>query len=212
VLAVSRLPVSFPAFTLEPESVQAMLPHDLDKVAAEFPDPEDERWTVFRGEHEPLKRQGMSDTWGPATTALVLDLIGPGMCQAVAEMLGYPVLVGDVYGGGMHLSGPGARLDLHTDFNRHPATGWRRRANLLIYLNHGWQEGWGGVLELDHKAKVLPEFGTLVLFECSERSWHGHPTPITEGHWRKSVAAYFYDPSDVVPDRENHDTLWWDAR
>lgn len=206
---MSRLDVRFPAYSLDPATVASVIPHDLDKVAAEFPRPNDPRWIVFKGEHEPEKRQGGVDCWGSETTKLILDLMSPGMCQAVAEMLGYRVLVGDVYGGGMHMSGPGARLDVHRDFNRHPATGWRRRANLLLYLNEGWRPEWGGVLELDHTERILPTFGTMVIFECSERSWHGHPDPITEGHWRKSVATYFYDPSDSVPDRENHDTQWW---
>ena len=207
-----KLDTSFPAYALDPGTTAAVLPHNLDNIAAEFPDPEDPRWHVFRGDHEPLKRQGMADCWGPATTALILDLISPSMCQSVARMFGYDVLIGDVYGGGMHLSGPGAHLDVHRDFNRHPVTGWRRRANLLLYLNEGWQEDWGGVLELDHSAKVLPEMGTMVVFECSEDSWHGHPVPITEGHWRKSIATYFYDPSDTVSDRDNHDTQWWDEQ
>ncbi len=207
-----KLDTSFPAFSLDPATVAQVIPHDLDAVAAEFPDPDDPRWLTFRGPHEPMKRQGMSDCWGPATTALILDLIGPAMCRSVAEMLGYDVLVGDVYGGGMHLSGPGAFLSTHADFNFHPATGWRRRANLLLYLNEGWQEEWGGVLELDHTAKVLPEMGRMVIFETSDQSWHGHPAPITDGHWRKSVAAYYFDPLDRVPSSETHDTLWWDER
>lgn len=207
---MSRLDVSFPAFTLDPETVASILPHDLDQVAAEFPEPNDPRWHTFRGEHEPLKRQGMADCWGPATVALILDLIGPAMCQAVAEMLGYRVLVADTYGGGQHMSGPGARLDIHTDFARHPVTRWRRRANVLLYLNKGWQAEWGGVLQLDHTVDVLPEFGRLVIFETSERSWHGHPAPITEGHWRKSIAVYMFDPLDVVPDHLDHDTRWYE--
>ncbi len=213
---MSRLPTSFPAFVYD--DVHAWDHVDtfsrLDAVIGEFPEPDDERWHVFEGEHEPMKRQGGPDCWGPATTQLILDLLSPEMCQAVASMLGYDVLVGDVYGGGMHLSGPGARLDTHTDFNTHPRTGWRRRANLLLYLNHHWLPDWGGVLELRGtkdgpvEASLTPELGRLVVFECSENSWHGHPRPIKGEHWRRSLATYYYDPSDKVPLNQRHDTEW----
>lgn len=207
---MTRLDVSFPAFTLD--DAHKAYSWDLHAVADEFPAPEDERWTTFRGEHEPMKRQGGPACWGPATTSVILDMMGPGFCSAVASLLGRQALVADIYGGGMHLSGPGAHLDIHADFNLHPVTRWRRRANALLFLNEGWQEEWGGVLELDHKARVLPTFGKLVVFETSDRSWHGHPTPITDGHWRKSLAVYFFDPLDHVDLREAHDTTWYDER
>lgn len=203
---MSRLDTSFPAFSID--NADEAFGWDLRAVAGEFPSPDDPRWVVFRGEHEPLKRQGGPSCWGPATTAMILDMLSPAMSQAVAAQLGYPVLVGDVVGGGQHLSGPGAHLDVHCDFNAHPSTGWRRRANLLVYVNEGWQEEWGGCLELDHSVTIVPEFAKLVLFECSERSWHGHPVPVVEGKWRKSVATYFYDPSDIVPGHEMHSTVW----
>lgn len=205
---MTRLATSFPAYSID--HVDEAWGFDLDRVAAEFPEPDDPRWHVFKGPHEPLKRQGMVDCWGPETTRLILAMISPAMCQTVAGLLGYQVLVGDTYGGGMHLSGPGAHLDVHADFNRHPETRWRRQANLLLYLNHGWDEAWGGVLELDRTVRVTPEFGRVVLFECSETSWHGHPTPITDGHWRKSVATYMYNPAETVSDAEYHDTRWAD--
>lgn len=205
---MTKLDVSFPAFEYSSFGDSIADRIDLDKVAAEFPRPEDPRWFTFRGEHEPLKRQGMEDCWGTETVKLILELISPAMCQAVAHTLGHRVLVGDTYGGGQHLSGPGAHLDIHTDFNVHPQTGWRRRANALLYLNHGWRKEWGGCLELDHKVTLTPEFGRLVIFETSDRSWHGHPVPISDGHWRKSVACYFYDPLDAVDAHEAHDTIW----
>lgn len=202
---MTRLATDFPAYSLD--DVDVHYGWNLDAVAAEFPAPEDDRWSVFHGEHEPMKRQGGPECWGPATTKVILEMMSPGMCQAVARLLGYDVLTADVYGGGMHLSGPGAHLDRHVDFNRHPVTGWRRRANMLLYLNRGWQPEWGGVLELA-AARIVPEFGRMVVFECGEHSWHGHPEPITDGRWRKSLAVYFYDPSDAVDDAEFHDTAW----
>jgi hypothetical protein len=201
-----RLDVSFPASVH-----RAPYPPDfLREAAVEFPKPDDPRWHVFQGEHEPQKRQGGPDTWGPCTTQIMVDLMSARFAHDVAHAIGHEgILYPDVYGGGLHLSGPGARLDTHVDFNRHPHMGWRRKANVLLYLNEDWQPEWGGCLELDRGAATIPPtMGTLVVFETSDRSWHGHPEPITDGHWRKSLAVYFYDVADVVTVGEAHDTTW----
>lgn len=202
-----RLSTSFPAWLFD--DVQRSHPGfgDLDEVVAEFPGPDDVRWQVFEGPHEPTKRQGGPRCWGPATTELILTLLSSEYCQAVGSLIDCPLLIGDVYGGGMHLSGPGARLDTHVDFNTHPRTGWRRRVNLLLYLNHHWHPDWGGQLELDRGKVVLtPEFGRLVIFETGEDSWHGHPKPIVGEHWRRSIAVYYYDASESPA--TSHSTIW----
>jgi hypothetical protein len=108
-------------------------------------------------------------------------------------------------GGGTHENRPGQALDPHVDFNYHPATGWHRRLNLLLYLNREWREEWGGCLELHRDAwnpdaaevrTILPLRNRCVIFETSERSWHGF-LPITPpvgrtGLTRRSLALYFY--------------------
>jgi SM-20-related protein len=65
--------------------------------------------------------------------------------------------------------------------------------SLVIYLNHDWQSGQGGELVLYHPQtgvevqRVLPEFGTLVLF-LSEEFPH-EVLPATRQ--RSSVAGWF---------------------
>ncbi|MBV1861519.1 MAG: hypothetical protein KUG77_24075, partial [Nannocystaceae bacterium] len=49
-------------------------------------------------------------------------------------------------GGGMHLTGPSGRLDVHIDFNYSDELKMHRRLNILIYLNEGWDPSWGGCL------------------------------------------------------------------
>lgn len=201
-----KLDCGFPAWQFENVFDEAT----LARVVSEFPDVDDPRWQTFHGQHEARKQQGGPACWGPATTAVVLHLLSPVMVRQVCQLVGADHLVGDVVGGGMHQSGPGARLDVHVDFDRHPQTHWRRRVNLLLYLNHGWREEWGGCLELGRKPVVVaPEFGRMVIFECSDRSWHGHPVPVADGHVRRSLAVYFYDPDDT-PAGAGHDTVWRD--
>jgi hypothetical protein len=204
-----KLDCGFPAWLFD----GAFDDETLAAVVAEFPDLGDPRWTTFRGPQEELKQQGGPACWGPATTALILHLLSPPMVEKVGDLVGLPHLVGDVVGGGMHQSGPGAHLDVHVDFDRHPVTGWRRAVNLLLYLNHGWTADRGGLLELHGGPRpvvVAPEFGRMVVFRCSDRSWHGHPAPVAEGHVRRSIAVYFYDQDDV-PDGPGHSTVWRDA-
>lgn len=201
-----KLPVGFPAFGFT-DRVPAQV---LATVEAEFPPPADPRWFRFDAEHERSKQQGGPECWGPATTRLIVDLLAPKTCEWVAGLIGVPILVGDVVGGGMHQSTPGAYLDVHVDFDRHPDTGWRRAANLLLYLNDGWQEEWGGCLELHGDGDpfvVVPSMGRMVVFECSDQSWHGHPVPVVEGRNRRSIAVYYYDPFDR-PVGRGHSTTW----
>lgn len=66
--------------------------------------------------------------------------------QLLSNITGIQNLIYDpnYYGGGTHESLNGERLLPHLDYNYHPETGWYRRLNLLIYLNHGWKNEWGG--------------------------------------------------------------------
>jgi hypothetical protein len=106
----------------------------------------------------------------------------------------------ELRGGGLHSSWRGGYLNVHTDFNFHPAEDTHRRLNLIIYVNEKWSEEWGGALELWNsevsrcEARFLPKFNRAVLFETSEISFHGHPVPLTcpEGVTRKSLAVYYY--------------------
>jgi len=64
--------------------------------------------------------------------------------QLLSNITGIQNLIYDpnYFGGGTHESLNGERLLPHLDYNYHPETGWYRRLNLLIYLNHGWKNEW----------------------------------------------------------------------
>jgi Rps23 Pro-64 3,4-dihydroxylase Tpa1-like proline 4-hydroxylase len=124
----------------------------------------------------------------------------------ISEISGIPDLMYDpyYYGGGTHDNRHGQSMYVHVDFNYHPR-GWHRRLNLIVYLNPEWEEEWGGAIELhsnpwdpasDRVSAVLPTFNQAVLFETSERSWHGFkPVDLPEDKRdlsRKSFAIYLY--------------------
>jgi Rps23 Pro-64 3,4-dihydroxylase Tpa1-like proline 4-hydroxylase len=115
----------------------------------------------------------------------------------------------ELFGGGLHEILPGGYLNVHTDFNHHPKTLKHRRFNLLVYLNEVWDDAWNGHIELWDQAlsrpfvKAAPIMGRALLFETSERSFHGHPLPLAtpEGVTRKSLATYYYSefPAGLSP-------------
>lgn len=105
----------------------------------------------------------------------------------------------DYGGGGLHEVSRGGTLPMHVDFNRLGPL--YRRVNLLFYLNADWRPEWHGALELRDNPKrpvetvIIPaDFNRLVIFEASERSWHGHPAPLLcpKDRSRRSIAAYYY--------------------
>src|SRR5262249_26453845 len=127
--------------------------------------------------------------------------------QLISGITGIPDLLYDpeYVGGGTHENLSGQELDPHADFNYHPRFKWHRRLNLLLYLNPEWKEEWGGSIELHSNPwnpdqnKIIsfaPLMNRCVIFETSEKSWHGfRQVQLPEGKRdisRKSVALYFY--------------------
>jgi hypothetical protein len=139
---------------------------------------------------------------GPTTRRLLYDLNSGPFCDFLEALTGIEGILPDprFEGGGIHEILPGGFLKMHTDFNWNKALKLDRRINVLIYLNEGWREEWGGCLELwDSKmktqcAKVSPEFNRTVIFSTTDFSFHGHPDPLRcpEGMSRRSLALYYY--------------------
>jgi hypothetical protein len=188
----------------------------LERVADEFPAPDDPRWKTY-GDAGEAGKQDMQEPerWGPEVSALVDELSAPPWLDFVGAITGCDDLVASPHGGGMHQSGPGASLDVHVDFNRHPDQPLQRLVNLILYLNPGWTEADGSCLELwtetERARSIVPVFNRCVLFEASDRSFHGHPVPVAPGRLRRSIALYYYGRTGTeLP--EEHDTVWLEAR
>jgi Rps23 Pro-64 3,4-dihydroxylase Tpa1-like proline 4-hydroxylase len=138
--------------------------------------------------------------FSPIVDELGQAIQSPQFLADLSYITGINNLLGDneFEGGGMHLTGPGGRLDVHVDFNYIEGRKMHRRLNLLLYLNPVWEDAWGGHIELwdrdvkNRAHRYLPVANRCLIFETSNISFHG-VAPITEqGAVRRSFAAYFY--------------------
>ncbi len=152
-------------------------------------------------------------------------LQSPEFLALIGQLTGIPSLLYDAeyVGGGAHLNLNGQDLDQHVDFNFHPRTKAHRRLNLLLYLNDEWQEDWGGCLELQSNprgprernevVRIVPKANRCVIFETSERSWHGFsrvqmPEKKAKAG-RRSIAVYFYTKErPAVEAAPSHGTVY----
>lgn len=164
---------------------------------------------------------------GDAYAALDAEIRSPEFLALLARLTGVDDLLYDPFylGGGTHENRDGQALQTHIDFNYHPSERWHRRLNLIVYLNPDWQASWGGNLELyrdpyadaQPAERIAPVFNRCVIFETSERSWHGFDRitlpPDQQSRSRKSVALYFYTrerPAAEVAGK--HSTHYVDAQ
>lgn len=180
-----------------------LAPAIVRRAASEFPDVDAERWIGYLHVNE--RKFGNTDiaTWGPELTAIARELNSPRFVEFLSSLTGIEDLIVDetFEGGGLHQSLRGGYLNVHADFTVHPHhRDWRRRINLLLYLNADWDDAYGGELELWSRdvrtceEKVAPQINRVVIFNTDRDAFHGHPEPLAcpADVTRKSVALYYF--------------------
>ena len=134
------------------------------------------------------------------------------------KLTGIKDLIADVdfEGGGIHKIKNGGRLELHSDYNKHPNKDIWRRINLLLYLTPNWN--YNGHLDLYEKEplvkvkSILPTFNRAVIFNTTDDSIHGHPIPLIcpDEVSRYSFALYYFTKDR--PEHEKSDSkaaIWY---
>ena len=194
------------------------------ELAHEFPRAGTAAWTQYKHYNENKLGLTKRDQLPHGLGLLIDELNGPEFTAALSRLTGIPHLIADptLEGGGLHQSGPKGFLNIHADFTvHHHHSHWRRRVNLILYLNEGWEESWGGAIELWDRGmthcvtKIAPLLNHAVIFSTDEDSYHGFPDALTcpEGVTRKSVALYYYTEEAVVNARStNYRARLEDAR
>jgi Rps23 Pro-64 3,4-dihydroxylase Tpa1-like proline 4-hydroxylase len=172
-------------------------------IAEEFPAAGTEAWTQYKHHNENKLGMAKRELFPPKLRSVADELNSPEFVAWLSTLTGIAGLMADpsLEGGGLHQSGPGGFLNVHTDFSMHHyQKSWRRRVNVIVYLNPGWKEEWGGALEFWEMgmkrcgAKYTPLLNHAVIFTTDERSLHGFPDSLKcpASVARKSLAFYYY--------------------
>jgi len=160
-------------------------------------------WTNYLHVNERKFANANCATWGSTLQEIHDALSTPRFLDFLSQLTGIGGLYADpaMDGGGLHRSVRGAHLNIHADFTAHHSNQrWRRRVNLLLYLNREWEPSWGGELQLwdrdvtECQAKIAPLGNRVLLFTTDEHSFHGHPEPLNfpDGIARQSLALYYF--------------------
>ena len=133
------------------------------------------------------------------------------------KLTGIKDLIADVdfEGGGIHKIKNGGRLELHSDYNKHPNKDIWRRINLLLYLTPNWN--YNGHLDLYEKEplvkvkSILPTFNRAVIFNTTDDSIHGHPIPLIcpDEVSRYSFALYYFTKDRPEHEKSNSKAAIW---
>jgi hypothetical protein len=187
-------------------------PHLLERMLAEFPGVKSGEWIHYHHYNE--RKFGKTDrlSFGPTIGAVIDELNSPRFLRFLRDVTGIDGLIADetLEGGGLHQSERGGFLNVHADFTVHPhRRDWRRRLNLLLYLNPVWEESYGGYLELwdrdmrECRRRIGPVLNRCVIFSTDPTSFHGHPDPMTcpPDVTRKSLALYYFTQDGAVAAR-----------
>lgn len=178
-----------------------------DKLAEEFPKPDDPCW--FRYD-SPLEVKRTCNDWHrfPPETYKTLTWLTSDRFTHSLEVLTDEDLFPDagLHGGGWHQHSRGGKLNVHLDYNIHPKLHLQRRLNLIVYLSPAWEPSWGGGLGLYKDSRTLakviePKYNRAVIFD-TRGSWHGLPDPIKcpEGVTRNSIAVYYLSEPTAMTD------------
>lgn len=178
-----------------------------NKIASQFPDHDDEVWTVSY-DNPVEKKKGCShwDKFPPAIYSSLFYLSSKKFTDLLQQITGEDNIIADygLHGGGMHSHNRGGKLNVHEDYSIHPKLPLKRNFNLIIYMTPGWDSSWGGGLELwSHDAennqpkecvtKVENKFNRAIIFDTTQNSWHGLPEELTcpDNIARRSLAVYY---------------------
>jgi hypothetical protein len=192
------------------------IPEVADKLSEEFPDYNDPTINNLKNPLENKRSNNHWDRFPPCTYRAFMEFGNEKMLDVMRMMADSQYLVLDygLNGGGWHMHSKGGNNNVHLDYNLHPKMGMQRKLNIIVYLTKYWKKEWGGGLELwshDSKTNQPKEcvkvvdniFNRAIIFDTTQNSWHGLPTPIDcpEGFVRKSIAAYYLQPAPATTEK-----------
>lgn len=174
----------------------------LDLCLSEFCEEGQEGGVSYNLPQERRKREYQPEKMSQRARQLFYAFNSKPFVTVVQNITGLNGLIPDPYflGGGFHELEQGGHLGVHADFNHHKLMNVERRVNVLIYLNPGWRDEYGGQLELWNEKmtasakSIVPMLNRCVIFNTTSTSYHGNPNPVNHPNHRsrKSIALYYY--------------------
>jgi hypothetical protein len=182
----------------------------IELLAEEFPSPDKIRWKLegpgdakHTGDKYVEKISASDEKkFGNFTRHFMGQLNSNVFIKFIESLTGFKNLAPDpsFRAGGMHSTGRGGRLMVHNDAASHANPKFHQTLNFILYLNHDWQEEWGGHLELWNKdatrseKKILPIYNRCVIFYTGTNTYHGFPIPLTcpDDRRRNSLGVYYF--------------------
>ncbi len=184
-----------------------------EELYQDLPNPDSDKWNgYYNNAIEYKKTLNQWDKFDSKVYQAFTYLSSRAFTDYLIDVLGIPGLEPDVglHGGGLHYYPPGGKLNPHIDYSHHPKLKYRRKINILIYLNKDWQTSHGGQLGLwkadrahncEEPDKLIdPVYNSCVIFENSTQSYHGLANPSQNG--RYSLAMYY-----LVNDQSTEENL-----
>jgi Rps23 Pro-64 3,4-dihydroxylase Tpa1-like proline 4-hydroxylase len=181
----------------------------------EFLEYDDQRWFYYKNSIENKKALNDWNIFPSLTYQVFKELISKDFTEILSTNIGVPLYQDPgLHGGGWHIHGAGGNLNPHFDYSIHPKLGLQRKINIIIYLSSTLKKEDGGYLglwshdESSNKpnkliAEIEPKFNRAVIFDTTQKSWHGMSRPLSqpEGVYRKSLAIYYLTdaPGDADP-------------
>ncbi len=177
-------------------------PELLERVCQEIPRIDDDTWVRESDERIKQFNHRSPVSLGKAALELVTLLHSAAFLYFLSEMTSIWELLPDPYlqGASYHVVPRGGFFQVHVDRNIAYSTGLVRRLALMLYLNKGWKNEYGGQFELwnetgTQRVKAIdPIFNRCVIFEVTDTSYHGLPNPVAcpPGQARNSFAVYYH--------------------
>jgi Rps23 Pro-64 3,4-dihydroxylase Tpa1-like proline 4-hydroxylase len=185
-----------------------LLPPELAREIHErFPSSED--MVLKRSIKENKHVAAQMDAYDPLLEEAVYAFQDARVVSQVARITGLTALEPDedLYAGGISAMSKGAYLRPHLD-NSHDKKRERYRVlNLLYYVTPGWQENFGGSLQLwddgpRGSPRTIPSlFNSLVIMLTNRSSWHS-VNEVVHDRRRCCVSNYYF--SRVAPDEQDY--------
>ena len=178
--------------------VTDLLPVDLvRRIYDAFPP--SQRMVEKRSIKENKHVAAQMDRYDPLLEEIVYAFQDVRVVELVARITGLDTLEpdADLYAGGISAMSRGAYLRPHLDNSHDKARKRYRALNLLFYVTPGWQESFGGALQLwdegpSGSPRTIPSvFNSLVIMLTDERSWHSVNEVRHDGR-RCCVSNYYF--------------------